>query len=200
MKHLLISLALGDIYSKGGTGPLNTPVDGAVARFKALTDTATCDEQTLVVCTAGFARGCPFYAKPIREISLAGQLRRYVAENSPQWLERLVVKPRCWSTRNEVRLGIKEAMRSGFANKEEPVMVFIASNMAHLPRISLYARMYLPKKWGVMLVRASHPFTLWSHIQEPIKIRRDLFYILRVRRRLRRLKLRQLAKKATAPR
>lgn len=185
MKKIAIALALGDIYAQGGVGELKQPLDGACARFAAVTRGMTCDNDSLVICTAGYSDTNPTVPHDSRRLSLAGQLERYVRETGNTYFLRLTAKPLCWSTRNEVRLGIKIAQRRSFANKEEKdVQVVIASNLTHLFRIWLYLLLYTPKNWKIKLVWAHHHFSLMSHLLEPIKVIRDLVYIVRVLHRL----------------
>ncbi len=87
--------------------------------------------------------------------------------------------------RNEVRLGLKVAQR---LIDEGEVKVVIASNLAHLFRIWMYTMLYTSKSWRVKLVRAHHRFLVMDHLGEVVKVVRDVLYILRVRRRLRRRK------------
>lgn len=193
MKQLAISLALGDLYDDAGRGLLRVPVDGGIARFRAVTHALPPSDEVLVICTAGCSRHAPRTPQPERQVSLAGQLKRHVQKCAPWWNERLVAVPLCWSTRNEVRIGIKyalrgEAGRPAFARTDERVEVRIASNLTHLIRIMLYAQLYVPRTWKIKLVRARHHFSLRSHVMEPLKIARDMWYIFRVLHRLRRVR------------
>lgn len=187
-KTLAISLAFGDIYSNAGTGQLNLPLDGSIARFEKVTLDLPYDIHTLVVCTAGYTRKEPLVPQPERLISLAHQLEHYVQEHVDCWHERLLAQPLCWSTRNEVRVGIKLAQRFGFAVKEERVDVVVASNLSHLFRIWMYAHLYKPRTWKLKLRWAHHNFSLLDHLMEPAKMTRDIVYIARVLIRLRKLK------------
>lgn len=187
MKYLAI--ALGDIYEDAGTGLIRVPLDGSIARFWAVTDALPKNAETLVICTAGYSKKEPRIPQPERQVSLAGQLKRYVGTCMPWWEKSLVAVPICWSTRNEVRIGIKYALRAreghpAFAQKDEQVTVVIASNLSHLLRILLYAMLYTPRTWRIKLVRARHHFSLRSHVMEPLKIGRDIWYIMRVLYRL----------------
>jgi hypothetical protein len=188
MKTVAISLAFGDIYKEAGIGPLKQPLDAAVARFKAVTAGITCDDYSLVVCTAGYSKKHPTVPQSERQASLAEQLGRYVGEYEARWASRLVAKPLCWSTRNEVRVGIKYAQRIAFVSKNEEAVVVIASNFTHLVRIWLYAILYTPRNWKIKMIWARHCFSLRAHLLEPPKIARDVIYILRVLWRLRRSK------------
>ncbi len=188
-KFVGIALALGDIYTNGGSGKLIQPVDGAIARYIAVRDYLeefSNDRNSLIICTAGYSKKHPRYAELLpdyrlgRVVSLAAQLFRYCSERG---LRLPLAYPLCWSTRNELRIGIKTALKS-FATKDEEVTVVIASNFTHLIRIWLYAKMYTPKNWKFKLVRARHQFTLMSHLMEIPKIIRDLDYALRVWSRL----------------
>jgi len=187
-KTVGISLALGDLYSRDGVGPLIHPLDGAIARFRALTRAINPLEPHIIVCSAGYCRQDPTRPQPHRHVSLAGQLAKYVRKEEGVWVNDLVSKPLCWSTRSEVRVGIKLAQRLGFAKKEEKVTVMVASNFSHLFRIWLYTELYTPGNWKVRLVRAHHKFSLVSHLLEFPKIIRDLLYIHRVLARLKRIK------------
>lgn len=193
MKYLAIALALGDKYEDAGRGLIRVPLDGAIARFWAVTDALPKDAKTLVICTAGYSKKEPRVPQPERQVSLAGQLKRYVDSCMPWWEKSLVAVPRCWSTRNEVRIGIKYVLRAqdgrpAFAQRDEQVTVVIASNLSHLLRILLYAKLYVPRTWRIKLVRARHHFSLRSHVMEPLKICRDIWYIIRVLRRLKHLR------------
>ncbi len=176
MKIVAISLALGDIYKDGGLGEINQPIDGAIERF----NTVIKYEPSLVICTAGYSRKSP--RKPVKErqVSLSDQLQRYIKENEKWWNERLIAKPLTWSTRNEIRLGIKLAIREGFDREDEDVILVVASNFSHLVRIWLYLRLYAPQAWNIKMVRAHHKFTLFSHFLEMPKFLRDLRYLCRI--------------------
>ena len=192
MKTVAISLALGDIYSDGGIGEINKPLDGAVARFEAITKEVSVTE-ALILCTAGYGKKEPLIPKRYRTLSLAGQLSRYVNQYRQEWSKHLVTKPLCWSTRNEVRVGIKLAQRLGFVRGSEPANLLVSSNASHLIRIRLYTKLYTPKSWKVRQVSAKHQFSLISHLLEIPKIARDIIYSLRVLKRLRSFKRLQTA-------
>lgn len=187
MKTIAISLALGDIYTDKGLGRINKPFDGAVARFEAIAR-AVENKNALIICTAGYTRKQPLTPQKERVISLSGQLARYVSEYKPSLVKRLLCKPLCWSTRNEVRVGIKLAQRVGFANKTELANLFIVSNASHLIRVWLYTKFYTPPAWKVNFVKAEHHFSIISHLLEIPKILRDILYILRVLDRLESIK------------
>lgn len=187
-KFVGVSPALGDIYAQGGTGLLRTPLDGGVARFKAITAVIPCNTLSAIVCTAGYTKASPSVPQPERSMSLASQLNRYVHRYEGAWVSRLGTEALCWSTRNEVRVGIKYVQRLGFARKSNDVTVVIASNLSHLVRVWMYAALYTPPQWDYKLVRARHHFSIRSHLMEPAKVVRDAYYILRVLYRLRRLK------------
>ncbi len=176
MKHFVISLALGDIYGNSGKGELNEPLDGAIARFKAGMSALPHDVDTAVICTAGYSKKEPRIPQPERLVSLAEQLGRYISTHHLFTNIKVFTKPICWSTRNEVRIGIKIAQRLGYVRKEDEVDVIIASNLTHLFRIWLYAKLYTPKNWRFVAVRAKHQFSLVSHLLELPKIVRDLHY------------------------
>lgn len=188
MKQFAISLALGDIYGNSGNGKLKEPLDGAIARFKAGVSALPHDVDTAIICTAGYSKKEPRIPQPERLVSLAGQLERYVSKHYLFTHIKVVTKPICWSTRNEVRIGIKVAQRLGYVRKEDEVDVIIASNFTHLFRIWLYAKLYTPRNWRFVPVRAKHQFSFVSHVLELPKIVRDLHYSAKVLLRLRRLK------------
>lgn len=188
MKRVGILLALGDIYSGSGVGSLNTPIDGGVARFQAVASSIPCNSNSLIVCTAGYTQKYPSTPQPERKLSLAGQIAKYINENESEWDDFLVAKPLCWGTRNEVRLGIKLALNEHFVGRCEKVTLVISSNLSHLVRVWLYTKLYTPKKWEVKFMRASHQFSLVSHILEIPKIIRDVVYTFKVLNRLQRLK------------
>lgn len=184
-KTLAISLALGDLYHNGGNGPLITnPMDGAVTRFQAITEDLEPDQSVLVVCTAGYQAQSPTIECQDRPISLAGQLHRYVKDHDSKWLERLCAVPLCWNTRNEIRHGIRLAIREGFASRNEHVHVLISSTWTHCLRISLCMKLYVPKNWTYEVIISNHIFSLSSHLREiPAYVK----YWLRDRRIRRRL-------------
>src|ERR1700754_762680 len=113
MKTVAISIAFGDIFNEAGCGSLRQPIDGAVARFKAVTKGLFPNERTLVVCTAGYRKAQPTKAVQEREISLAKQLLRYVWKFEHDWHMRLFTESLCWGTRQEIRMGIKLAQQIG---------------------------------------------------------------------------------------
>lgn len=192
-KFIGISLALGDIYDDDGTGKLIRPVDGAIARYELVRDYVeefSDNRHSVIICTAGYSKGYPRCIEFLkngnlgRMASLSEQLFRYCSENGTRLP---LAYSLCWSTRNEVRIGIKTALRC-FASREELVTVVIASNLTHLIRIWLYAKMYTPKGWNFKLIRVKHQFTLMSHLMEVPKFIRDFDYTLRVHSRLNRLR------------
>lgn len=187
MKTLGIALALGDIYRDGGAGEVIKPFDGAVARFDGLIraiDTMV----TLIVSTAGYSKNIPLYPQPERQVSLAKQLERFLREHRKALVPWVTTRPLCWSTRNEVRVGMKLAQQCGFAKKDEKVKVVIASNATHLLRITLYAFFYKPRMWTFRPVIVRHHFSLQSHLLEPVKLLRDVVYVFRVLARVKRIK------------
>jgi len=182
MKKIVgISLGFGDIYDEGGIGKLHQPLDGSIARFNAV---AKCKPE-LIICTAGYSRKSPTAPSKERKLSLAHQLNRYVTEYDQKWEHRLFTRPLCWSTRNEIRVGIKIA-KCRDIDGVTPFVLVIASNLTHLPRICMYTKLYAPKNWRVKLVRARHHFSVLDHSLEPPKIARDIIYIVKVLWRLRR--------------
>ena len=184
MKTVAIALALGDIYDERGLGHINKPLDGGIARFKTVTEWLL-PKDSLVVCTAGYSKKNPTEQNEMRRMSLAGQLERYIIEYDQFWENNFVAKPLCWSTRNEVRVGIKLVQRIGFVKKSELANLIISSNFSHLIRIWLYTKMYTPKKWRVRLIWAHHQFSLMSHVIEIPKMIRDILYFIKVLYRLR---------------
>lgn len=186
MKFIVgISLALGDLYNKAGLGTLRIPIDGAVARFQAVRrEVMAHDDKFIIMCTAGYTKKEPLIPQPERRESLALQLSRYVRENCPEQIMGLLALPICWSTVNEVRMGIKMTSRLKFAKRTDDVTVVIASNLTHLVRIWIYAKLYTPRNWKFKLVRARHQFTLGSHLWEIPKLIRDILRTFKVLRRL----------------
>lgn len=183
-KTVVISLALGSLFEDEGLGKLIIPVDGAISRFYAGTKHVLINDRSLVVCTAGYGKKDPRKPQQGFRLSLAEQLARYVAIHDKFWKPHLSAVPLCWSTRNEIRLGIKQAVRLGFANKHEPTLLIVASNAIHLIRIWLYLKMYKPQSWALRLVKAKHPFSFISCVGELFKIARDLKYALTVKSKL----------------
>lgn len=183
-KTLGIILALGDLYGDAGEGELHRPLDGGVSRIEAAIARmvpATC---SLLVCSAGYSKEDPGVPSPERLASLAEQAARFIYERHDSWIHYLVARPLCWSTRNEVRVGIKVALLEKFATRDEKVRVVIATNLSHMPRVWLYTKLCAPKNWRVELVRARHQFSLMSHLLEAPKLARDIVYTLRVFYRL----------------
>ncbi|MDB5259040.1 MAG: hypothetical protein JWO73_248 [Candidatus Taylorbacteria bacterium] len=188
MKTIGIALALGDIYEAAGSGRLHMPLDGGIARLDGLIRQMTRDRSSLIVATAGYSKHEPLVPQPDRMVSLADQLARYVRINTVLWEDRVLAKPLCWSTRNEIRNGIKLAQRAGFAGRNEPVRVLIASNWLHLIRIRLYTSLYMPKSWKVQFTAVDDRFSFRSHMSEFPKIIRDMLLNARILRRARRIR------------
>ncbi|MFM2383633.1 MAG: hypothetical protein RIQ72_205 [Candidatus Parcubacteria bacterium] len=209
-KHRIASsavLALGDIYTP--KGKLILPVDGVVDRLRA-----TCDwidlsvgvaDSTLLFASAGYAKRSRFasqlFPNDKRPLSLANQLSKYLAEHYGEDSSlipsaKLSAEPLCWSTRNEVRVAIKRTKawmkENGYDEQNSEVVFVVASHWAHLPRIWLYCKWYLPKEWSVKLVVAKHAFSLRSHLIEPPKFLRDCWLLRRVLSRLNRMKVKHV--------
>lgn len=179
MRSVGIVLALGDIYDCRGIGNLRHPVDGVADRFRAIM--AVCDSDFVLVSTAGYSKESPQAPVLERQVSLCRQFERYLCEIRSSALNKLIAVPLCWSTRNEVRVGIKTAISRGEIDRDEPVELIIASNWTHLPRIWLYAKVYMPKKWKLRLVVAKRKFSFGdSFLVEPAKTVRDAMYFIRL--------------------
>ncbi len=184
-KFVGIALAFNDIFTDLGLGgDLIRPLDGSIIRYSAVRDYLDRFkfDDSVIVATAGFTKKTPRKISPTeREVSLANQLFKYC----DQYNSRLpLAETLCWSTRSEIRIGIKTAIRRGFASKDEKdVTVVIASNLTHLIRIWLYAKIYTPKTWKFKLIRVKHRFSFWSHLLEIPKLIRDIDYSLRLRSR-----------------
>lgn len=182
MKVIGICLALGHIYQNRGKGELVRPLDGAIARFDRVTKRAaeiySLDKKgTLnLICTAGYSKAHPYCAERPGEVSLAGQLDRFVNDHARKWKKFLRAEPLCWSTRNEIHEGIQLALRERHAKKDEAAVLLIASNWAHLPRVWLYAQLYKPKAWKLELLVAHHSFSLRDYLLEIAKIGRELWH------------------------
>ena len=179
MRIIGICLALGHIYQNKGKGERKRPVDGAVARFEAVTDYA--DElykankkvKPFLICTAGYTWENPRRPEHEGDLSLAEQLDRYVVDHAGKWKQFLHTEPLCWGTRNEIREAIALAERQGFARPGDEVILLIASNWAHIPRVSIYANLYLPKGWKLKLLVAHHRFSVLDYLKEVVKLTRD---------------------------
>lgn len=188
-KYIGIALALDDVFDRQGAGYVKRPVSGTVSRYDTLNHAIPLyAPKVRIYASAGYSRESPLEASPERTVALADQLKRFVSTYRRQSLKRLEARGCCWSTRSEVRVGIKMALREGFAQKDEDAMLVIASNAAHLPRVALYALVYKPEAWDLMLVRARHRFGLIDTLLEAPKIVRDLVYFGRVFYRLRRMR------------
>jgi hypothetical protein len=197
-------LALGDIYTPDGV--LHKPVDGVVARLKGscrwIHRYAGLNDPTLFFASAGYARPnkwtSQLYPWQGRPVSLACQLKRYLVEHYSDDDDliipsvKLQAKPLCWSTRSEIRLGVKRTQawmkEHEFEDKECEVILVVASHWAHVPRILMYCWWYVPRSWGFKLLCVKHVFSLRSHLSEPLKLQRDLIRWLRTLFRLRRMK------------
>lgn len=206
-KHRIFScavLALGDILSPDGK-ELRLPIDGSIDRLRTMChwvdDCAGSEDSTLYWASAGYAKRAPGVSQlephPGRQVSLAEQMSRYLkllhataAEDEELDIipaAKLLAKPLCWSTRNEIRVAVRRTQRwmkeHGYNNQNTEVIFVVASHWAHLPRIWLYSKWYVPKEWNVKLLRASHEFSLRSHVIEPPKFLRDLRLWWKTRRR-----------------
>ncbi len=183
-KHRIFScevLALGDIFSPNGT-ELRLPIDGSIDRLRTMChwvdDCAGSTDSTLYWASAGYAKRTPGVSQlephPGRQVSLAEQVSRYLkllhattaAEGEKPDIipaPKLLAKPLCWSTRNEIRVAVRRTQRwmkeHGYINQNSEVIFVVASQWAHLPRIWLYCKWYVPREWGVKLLRSSHEFT-----------------------------------------
>lgn len=185
MKTIGIILALGDLYQDAGTGKLHEPVDGVVDRLDVILEIAKdCPQGLILVSTAGYSKKHPITPQPERVVSLADQLHRFVANHRSSYLNNLVAKPLCWSTRDEVRAGIKVARRI-IADRQDKARLVLASNWWHLPRIWLYTQVYVPKDWQVIIAPSKRRFSIRDLLMEGVKTVRDISYFIRVVARLR---------------
>jgi hypothetical protein len=186
MKTLGIWLAFGDIYAEGGLGAPIVPYDGSTKRLKRLLQEVAraplCKWR--IVTTAGYSKRAPRHQVEEREVSLADQQARWVTEEHPWYRERLLVRPLIYSTRNEIKVGMKQAVRSGFYSCEEPTRVVVASHPLHLVRIALYCVMYCPRGWQWKLLPVWHQFSFYSYVHEFAALARDLCYGLTLAYRL----------------
>lgn len=195
MQTLGICLAFGDLYEDAGRGALREPQDGGIARILQTMDVARNyyddPKAAMFVCSAGYSRQEPQRPQSERQVSLADQMNRYYKETKPEGCKAVhrpffLAVPRCWGTRNEIRLGMKLGCRR-FASRTWPTALIISSNRAHLLRVRICLWLYKPPAaWQLVLVPVKHHFSLMSHLTEPLKIVRDLWYIARVWMRLRR--------------
>ncbi len=167
-----IALAFGDIYDP--TGEIIQPLDGSTVRFKTL---AGIVKQGVfpfrIFCTAGYSKRSPLQAVPERATSLAEQITLY-ARGLMFDTSDLASIPLCWGTEGEIRKGIELAQTS-FVEPGDEVELVIVSNWAHIPRIHLYCKKYLPDGWKLCLVPVDHDFSLWSHARELLACLVELF-------------------------
>jgi len=200
MKAIVIALAFGDIYTNEDSPKLIRPLDGSISRLiEGLRKARELRANTLqILCTAGYGKINPRKSHPNRKVSLAKQIEKWILESDTFWghclKNHLTAEPLCWSTRNEIRVGIKKSLRlnlDSWDNSETHLIV--ASNWAHLPRIWLYTKLYTPKTWKVHLVRAKHRFSLTDHVLEIPKIARDILYVLKVTDRLNQIRRQHLS-------
>lgn len=179
-KTIGICLAFDDLYTGRGVGDLIIPLDGGILRFQSTYEEMVelAAEENLLVSTAGYGKVDPSVPRQEQPVSLADQLKRYIREYHPKLEEMLLAKPIAWSTENEIRVGIKEVITSGFCSAEERVHLVIASHPWHLRRIRMYAYLHKPKEWVLHLVPVRHHFPAYSYVHEVGAIMRDLPRVL----------------------
>lgn len=181
-----LSLGFGDIYADRGTGLLITPFDGSVQRMlaigKYIKEHRGNDGVGMLVSCAGYSKKDPLHPQPERAVTLAEQANRFWREDQKAFrtIPHLAY-PCCWSTENEVMMGLK-VMRLQVTNGESSrVTVVIASHELHLKRIKMYTDKYLPKGWTVVLLPVEHQFSWIDKLGEWVKMTRDLV-MLRLKR------------------
>jgi hypothetical protein len=196
---ILIPLASGDIYDNKGQGKEVVYEDGkpelATKRLRQglvqiWRDTGK--KPDMVINHAGYQKNSPRQVMENgRQVGLAGQLGRWIKEHRAKMVQELgvVTDPKTWSTVNEIRLGFKEVVKR--YGKDEKVIVYVASNTSHIPRIMMYANIYRPKNVELRWAVARRRFTPKdSLIMEPIKVGRDILKYSKVFGRLLRKKAR----------
>lgn len=171
-----ICLAFEDLYSDAGRGDLIS-TDGVVLRLKAVIKKMNQigAKRDLLVSTAGYSKRDPRHPQPEREVSLSRQLYRYIGEKMPvAKYSFYIFVPLCWSTENEIRVGIEEAMKTGYCHTKEKANLVIASHPFHLVRVWMYCKMYMPIEWRLHLVPVVHKFSYKSYLHEFYTLFRDL--------------------------
>jgi hypothetical protein len=174
-KTVVLALAFGDIYDEAGEGRLIQPVDGAVERLRCGLRTAKeIGAEYRIFCTAGFTRQIPCREQPKRLVSLADQMLRFLSEDTglASETENFTAIPLCWSTEAEVQQGI-QLSKQCFVQVDDEVTLVIATNWAHIPRVWIHAKKYLPAGWELKLVCAHHAFGYEFYTLEPLKVLRD---------------------------
>ncbi len=147
---LAIVLAYNDIF-KGGKIAHDDP---SILRMRALLRAVESSYSTLI-CTAGYGCKNPELPNKDRDFSLSRQIGSYFNAYIKIEEKRCITpffRPYCWSTENEVKYGIKIAVKENMANSKEVVTLYIASNKQHLKRIKMYTDRYAPKNWIVQLI------------------------------------------------
>lgn len=196
MNAVVIVLGLADIFGNEGQGEIIKPLDGSIKRFTDGVGALTVSTSNfLVICTAGYDATSPREpVKNARKVSLAHQFERWVLIEMPDFQDFLRITPLCWSTRKEVKLGIRLAMRESGFGPDDDVELVIASNPLHLLRIWLCTKWYAPKKWRVRLIPSFHAFSLASWLREIPAFFYYLDHFEEARARLRGLKAYKLVK------
>lgn len=182
-KTLGICLAFNDIYTNAGKGSLVSPLGGVTERFDGVTKKMSdiSSDKNIIISTAGFSKRNPTEPQPKRLVSLSDQLYRFVCDKRPEYKDLLHTLPLCWSTNNEIRVGIEQALQRDFCTFNEEVNLVIASHSWHIPRIWMYCKMYMPHQWKLHLISVKEKVSYRSYLHEIVTFIRDVpkfFYSL----------------------
>ena len=148
MKTVIIPLALSH--------PDDSKCRGAYLRL--LTGILHEDRRsTVVIQTAGYCKENPRHAHWAKR-SLCEAMKDKLEGEMHPWAENFIARPLTWSTRGEIRYGLKVIRQMKIATSRQSLNIIISSNLLHLLRIRWYVWMYTPWAWKVTYKTSWHPF------------------------------------------
>lgn len=129
------------------------------------------DEWSGFILTAGYTKNFPSIPRETNE-SIAGQMRKYLLEQGFSSTVRILT----WGTYKETESAIKEIRNTLYESwRNEPTMVYVSTNLGHMPRVWLCWFFLRPRGWKVHFVLANHSFSLKEYFQETAKFFQYLY-------------------------
>lgn len=142
---------------------------GSMARCDALLKllkTIRPDDHVFVL-TAGFTKVSPNKPAPGVPVSLAEQMHRYLRSKDSEALTDRY--PVAWGTLDETKEAIYIIEQNARAKSADKVVVWVSTNLGHMPRVRLCWLLLKPETWDVKFVTAKHSFIPKEWVQETIK-------------------------------
>lgn len=133
--------------------------DAAVLRFKACLPHIPKDAEVAIITTAGFTSNSPTKSTADFPHSLAELMREWINKTYPDNTWKIIAKPLCWTTGEEIRNGMISATEEGFGTEEDVlVLVGATNNNFYIRRMRLYLEKYRLDSgvWEIKIIPSEH--------------------------------------------